>query len=138
MTEDADGWRLVLALGMILAIWRLTRLLVVDELPPVRAVREWFIKTFATISPDGDMVGGKRFGWLGHAIAYIWTCQWCMSVYVGGAVWWAADWRLSVPFPWLIIALGSGLSGLLAMVEAEHDQRWKLRDAEIERDGRRR
>jgi hypothetical protein len=131
------GWRLVLAVGLVLAVWRITRLLVVDEFPPVRAVREWFIRTFAIISVEGEMTGGRRLGGIGHAIAYIWTCPWCMSVYVGASVWAAADWRLSVPFPWLIVALGSGLSGVWGMVESEHDQRYKLRDAEIERGVRR-
>jgi hypothetical protein len=121
---------------MVLAIWRLTRLLVVDEFPPVRAVRDWFIKTFATISPDGDMVGGKHLGGLGFALAYVWTCSWCMSVWVGGAVWAAADWRLSVPYPWLILAAGSALAGVMNMVEGEHDQRFELRRLEIEKNTR--
>ncbi len=135
---NADAWRLVLAAGMVLAIWRLTRLLVVDDFPPVRAVRDWFIKTFAVISPEGEMTGGRHLGGLGHAVAYIWTCPWCMSVYVGAGVWAAADWRLSVPYPWLILAAGSGLAGLMSWVEGEHEQRYKLRELEIERDGKRR
>ena len=136
MTESGV-WRLILALSMIVAIWRATRLLVVDEWPPVRAVRDWFIRTFAQVDADGNMVGGRHLGGIGHAIAYIWTCPWCMSVYVGGLVWWAADWRLSVPYPWLIVAAGSGLSGIMAWFESEHEQRWKLRDRELEERPRR-
>lgn len=131
-----EAWRLVLAVGMVLAIWRTTRLLVVDEFPPVRAVRDWMIKTFAVISPSGEMTGGRHLGGLGHAIAYIWTCPWCMSVYVGAGVWAATDWRLSVPYPWLILALGSGLSGMMNMIESEHEQRVELRRLEIEKNAR--
>lgn len=129
---NGELWRLVLAVGMVVAVWRLTRLLVVDEWPPARAVREWFISTFGVVDGDGALVGGRRWGWVGHAVAYVWTCPWCMSPYVGGLVWWAADWRLSVPFPWLILAAGSGLAGVMSWVESEHEQRWKLRDRELE------
>lgn len=131
MTEQGV-WRLVLALSMIVAIWRITRLLVVDEWPPVRAVRDWTIRTFAVVDADGNMTGGKHLGGIGHAIAYIWTCPWCMSPYVGAGVWAAADWRLDVPFPWLILAAGSGLSGVMSWIESEHEQRWKLRQSEID------
>ncbi len=136
MTESGV-WRLILALAMVVAIWRATRLLVVDDFPPIRAVRDWFIRTFATVDVDGNMVGGKHLGGIGHAVAYVWTCPWCMSVYVGGLIWWAADWRLSVPYPWLIVAAGSGLSGIMAWFESEHEQRWKLRDRELEERPRR-
>lgn len=130
MTE-AGVWRLILAVGMVVAIWRLTRLLVLDTWPPARATRDWFVQTFGTVDAAGNLTGGRRLGGLGHAIAYIWTCPWCMSPYVGGLVWWAADWRLSVPYPWLILAAGSGLSGVMSWIESEHEQRWKLRDREL-------
>lgn len=136
MTE-AGVWRLVLAVSMIVAIWRVTRLLVLEDFPPVRAVRDWMISTFGLVDADGNLVGGRRLGGIGYAVAYIWTCPWCMSAYVGGLVWWAADWRLSVPFPWLILAAGSGLSGVMSWVESEHEQRWKIRDRDLEERPRR-
>lgn len=136
MTESGV-WRLVLALSMIVAIWRATRLLVVDDFPPIRAVRDWFIRTFAQVDADGNMVAGRHLGGIGHAIAYVWTCPWCMSIYVGAGICAAADWRLSVPYPWLIVAAGSGLSGVMAWLESEHEQRWKLRDRDLEERPRR-
>lgn len=136
MTESGV-WRLILALSMIVAIWRATRLLVVDDFPPIRAVRDWFIRTFAQVDTDGNMVGGKHLGGIGHAVAYVWTCPWCMSIYVGAAVCALADWRLSVPYPWLIVAAGSGLSGVMAWFESEHEQRWRLRDRDLEERPRR-
>lgn len=133
---SGEVWRVLLAVGMVVAVWRGTRLLVADSFPPVRAVREWFIATFGVVNADGELVGGKRLGGLGFALAYVWTCSWCMSVWVGGAVWAAADWRLSVPFPWLILAAGSALAGVMNMIEGEHDQRFELRRLEIEKNTR--
>lgn len=130
MTE-AGVWRLILAVGMIAAIWRLTRLLVSDDFPPVRATRDWFVRTFGVVDAEGNLTGGRRLGGIGYAIAYVWTCPWCMSPYVGALVWAVADWRLSVPFPWLILAAGSGLSGVMSWVESEHEQRWRLRDRDL-------
>ncbi len=136
MTESGV-WRLILALAMVVAIWRATRLLVVDDFPPIRAVRDWFIRTFGHVDADGNLAGGRHLGGIGHAVAYVWTCPWCMSIYVGAGIWAAADWRLSVPYPWLIVAAGSGLSGIMAWFESEHEQRWKLRDRDLEERPRR-
>jgi len=104
--------RLLLFVALVLAIWRTTRLLVVDEFPPVRAVREWFITTFGEISKAGEITGGKRLGGIGHALAYVWDCPWCMSVWAGAGIVALADWRLDVPYPWLIVAAGSLAAGL--------------------------
>ncbi len=128
--------RAVLALGVIIAIWRVTRLLVLDAWPPVRAIREWFIVTFGAIDADGNITGGKRWGVLGFSLAYVWTCPWCMSPWVGAALW-AIVVRVahqSLPFPWLVIAAGSGLTGLLAMVESEHEQRSAIRQITLDAD----
>lgn len=123
---------IVLVVLMIVAIWRVTRLLLKDDLPPVRLTREWFIHTFGVVA-DGKVAGGKRWGILGFSIAYIWTCPWCMSFWVGLLIWAGADWRLSVPYPWLIIAAGSGLSGMMAAVEYRIDQRADIDDRELGR-----
>ncbi len=52
-----------LVVGLVLAIWRVTRLLVVDTLPAVRVVREWFISTFGVVSEDGEVVAGRGYRW---------------------------------------------------------------------------
>ena len=129
MTETGV-WRIVLAMGMVVATWRVTRLLVSEDWPPVRVLRDWVISTFGVVNAEGELVGGRRWGIVGWYVAYVWTCPWCMSPYVAALIWWAADWRLSVPYPWLILACGSGLAGVMAWVESEHDQRWKARDHE--------
>lgn len=114
--------KLLLFVGLVIAIWRVTRLLVKDEFPPTLAIRVWAIYYFGVVTGRDEehlsVTGGKRWGKLGHAIAYIFTCPWCMSFYVGLIVWGLADWRLSVPYPWLIIAAGSGFSGVMSQVES--------------------
>lgn len=121
--------RLLLFVGLVLATWRVTRLLVVDKIRPVAVVRWWFISTFGHVNEEGQIAGGKRLGWLGWSIAYLWTCMWCMSPWVAAALWGLASWRhVSVPYPWLMIVLGSGAAGLLHMIEYEHEQRVEGRD----------
>ena len=121
-----------LIIGLIVAIERVTRLLVVDALPVVRYVREWFVPTFGVVNEDGEIVDGKGYRWarwLTFSIAYLWTCPWCMSPWVGAAIVFGS--RLDVPYPWLVIAAGSTLSGWMANLQGEHDQRWAALDIEI-------
>lgn len=118
---------------LVVTVWRVTRLLVVDEFPPVRAVRLWVVRTFAEVKADGSLGADRRWGWLGHALAYLWTCVWCMSVWVGGGVVAAATVWVSVPLPVLVVAAGSALSGVMSWVELEHDQRWAAREREVGR-----
>jgi hypothetical protein len=123
-----------LVIGLIVAIERVTRLLVVDTLPAVRVVREWFVRTFGVISEDGEVVDGKGYPWvrwLTFSIAYLWTCSWCMSPWVGAAIVFGVSSRLDVPYPWLVIAAASTLSGWMANLQGEHDQRWAALDIEI-------
>lgn len=129
---------LVLLVGLILATIRLTRLLVVDEFPPAKWLRTRIIWLFAEVDDDGvakpDRQRWGRLAGLVFPLAYLWTCPWCMSAWAGLAVWGVTDWRLSVPYPWLIVALGSLGAGLLAMAESAHEQRTALRDQQL-RDG---
>lgn len=119
----------LLWIGMVLAIWSVTRLLIKDEFPPIRVARDWFIATFGVRHErTGELIGGRP-GWgvVGYSIAYIWTCPWCMSVWVGAGLWLFADYALgfSVPLPWLLIAVGRGATGLLFMLEARVDQSYE-------------
>jgi len=124
----------LLVLGLSVATWRTTRLLIRDEFPPVRALREWMIATWGVVDKDGHIVAGRRLGGLGYAFAYLWTCPWCMSIYVAAGLVALADWRASVPLPWLVGALGAGFTGVMAWAEDAHDQRDELRRLQIERE----
>lgn len=126
--------RVLLFVGMVVATWRVARMLVLDAVRPVAAVREWFIYTFGVIDEKGHIVGGKRLGWIGWSLAYVWTCLWCMSPWAGAAIWGLAELgHVDVSYPWLIIACGSGLAGVMGMIEHEHEQRSEARDREAKR-----
>lgn len=118
---------------VVVATWRITRLLVRDEFPPVRAVRDWVTTTFADVTPSGELTPSKQWGVLGHTVAYLWTCTWCMSVWVGAGVVFTLGHWLSVPLPWLVVAAASAGAGLLNMVDVEHDQRYRRNELEIAR-----
>lgn len=128
--------RVWLVIGLIVAIERVTRLLVVDKLPAVAIVREWFISTFGVVNEDGEIADGKGYPWirwLTFSIAYIWTCPWCMSPWVGLVIWQVTERvaHLDVPYPWFVLAAASTLAGWMANLQGEHDQRWQALDIEI-------
>ncbi len=134
MTEDDGFWRFVLFVALVPTIWRVTRLLVTDEFPPVRWLREAFLRLGVT-DERGNLTGGigpRWISWLTHSIAYVWTCPWCMSPWAGAGVVALADIRFSVAYPWLIVAIASLITGLAAQSEAEHEQRWKLAQRKID------
>lgn len=117
--------RYLLFFMLIVANWRITRLLIKDTFPPVRILRDWFISTFgARDERTGDLVGGRKgWGTLGYSIAYIWTCPWCMSIYVAAATAGICELsNLDLPYPWLVIAASSGLAGWLGHLDARADQ----------------
>lgn len=87
--------------GMVATVVRGTRLLVKDEFPPARGVREFFLDTFGRFDTKGALVGGQRWGGLGHSIAYVWTCWWCMSFWLAAIAW------------GVIVALGVSVSALV-------------------------
>lgn len=68
------------ALADAAAAFRLTRLLVADEFPPIAAVREWVIER-----SDGG------------PLSYLVTCPYCMGVWVGLGI---AAARKFAPGPW--------------------------------------
>ncbi len=125
----------MLALAMVVIIVRATRLLVVDEWPPVAALRAWFVRTFATVDRLGTVVRDRkrwgRLAGLGYSIAYVWTCPWCMSIWAGAAVWGVGVWWPWIIWPSAVVALGSLLAGWDSNLQGEHDQRWKLADRKL-------
>lgn len=129
-----EVWRVLLAAALVVTIWRVTRLLLIDEFPPARWLRETFLR-LGDFDDKGTLTGGKGprwISWLTYSVAYIWTCPWCMSVWAGAAVVAIADVRYSVPLPWCIVAIASLVTGIASQAEAEHEQRWKLAQRKID------
>ena len=84
-----------------LATYRITRLLVRDSFPPIAVQRARIEERW------GD----------GSWQAYLSTCTWCASVYVGGVVIGITDYITSVPLPGWTWAAASAVAGLLASWE---------------------
>lgn len=99
----------------VLATHRLTRLVVRDEVPLVALPRDWILDRFGLYDDSGELIGGLRWGKLGWAIAYVFTCDWCMSIWVGYGlllVTWLTG--VDMPVPWLVPLVASSITGLLA------------------------
>lgn len=79
-----------------LAVYRLTRLAIVDTLPPVRAARERILQRLPVTSWQAELL----------------TCPWCLSVWIGAGVLLVRRTRL-----WRAAAFvlaGSAVSGALS------------------------
>lgn len=112
-----------------MAIVSLTRFVVKDEFPPMRWVRDAILDTFGVFDGEGNLTGGRGRAaaskGIAHSIAYLFTCPWCMSFWVGVGV---ANYLLvatDIP-PWQLIALifaARIAAGWLAMLEELLEQR---------------
>lgn len=99
----------------VLATHRLTRLVIRDEVPLVALPRDWILDTFGRYDDEGKLTGGRRLGKLGWALAYVFTCDWCMSIWVGYGlllVVWLTG--VDMPVPWLVPLVASSVTGLIA------------------------
>lgn len=104
---------------IVLAIYRITRLIISDTFPPFGIPRlhlinywypdsEWLVK-----NPDAK----PHWGSFGYSLRYLFTCPWCMSVWVGAVLIPVVDIWYDVPAPWLVWAAGSALTGLMSGIE---------------------
>ena len=85
------------ALLLALATHRVTRLVTTDSFPPVERARTAIV---------------KRYG-AGHWLPYLVTCDWCASVWIGGALTLVTALTVGVPAPLLAWAAASSVTGLL-------------------------
>lgn len=126
-------WLLLVLL--VLAAYRLTRLVIKDTFPPALWVRDRLAggwrplteadhlepvqtRTWKTTEHDGRMMRWvTRAAWSPGWLAELLTCPWCASAYVSGAVVALTDLTYGVPAPWLTgVAVWAGAS-LLASRE---------------------
>lgn len=104
MGDGAGAAAIRIAL-IVLATYRLTRLITVDAFPPVKRAREW-IEDWK--GPDS-------------ALAYLVNCAWCVSIYVGAIVVVAVD-KLTnqgVAVPVAVWLSASAITGLIATIEPD-------------------
>lgn len=88
----------LIVLGLCASTWRATRLLVKDDLPPIRAPREWLV--LRSQREDGTL------RWYGELI----TCPWCVSVWVAAAFTLATDLLVGLPVPVLTFGLAAAFA----------------------------
>lgn len=98
--------RNVLELLVALASYRLTRLLVQDQFPPIAVQRERI----------AERAGDES------AIAYLVRCPWCAGVYVSGAVTLATTLIVGLAAPILVWGAAAAAVGLLSTVDRYLDK----------------
>jgi hypothetical protein len=88
-----EMWLLVLLIcvATFRATWFVTR----DTFPPVQALRDWLDNRFGDDS----------------AVAYLFSCLWCVSVWLGAGITAATTLFTSVPLPVLVWATASAFTG---------------------------
>lgn len=98
---------------IVLVTFRTTRLIIEDTFPPVGVPREKLLNWWSP-TPDerGQTSGTPHWGALGRSLRYLFSCPWCMSVWVGALVTYIFTIYVSVPLPyaaWIVAAAGTGL-----------------------------
>lgn len=106
---------LVTVLIFVLATHRVTRLFTRDEVPVLAVPRSWVLDTFGEFDDAGNLVRSKRLGVVGWSLAYVFTCDWCMSIWVGYALLGVcALTGVDMPLPWFVPLVASTVTGLIA------------------------
>lgn len=105
-------WLLVVL--MSLTVYRCTRLIIKDTLPPVLWLRHHLVGGW------GPVVNGEasdpiyRDAWVPEWLADLWSCPWCVSGWIAGAVTLLTDLTIGVAAPVLtgfaVWALGAILA----------------------------
>lgn len=136
----------LLIILIFLTVYRGTRLITRDKLPVVFIPREAFVQRWGTYEGIGRDRDGVRRNWLVRAwrylwasefvavngidrtnlvmksLAYLWECDWCTSIWVGGAVVYTTVQYVDLPYPWLVWVASSAVTGLLTNVEEKLDK----------------
>lgn len=86
-----------------LTTFSVTRLVIKDEFPPIRWPRDRMLD----LAERHDNAFTRSY-------VYLWTCPWCMSVWVGSLVVWAFTFFVSVPLPVVAVIVARAVTGLIA------------------------
>lgn len=77
---------------LILATHRVTRLITRDAIPVIAIPREAFAQRWATFTDDKtkearrQSIGGHKTNIVMSSLAYLWECDWCVSVWVSAVL----------------------------------------------------
>jgi len=117
----------LVALLAVFATFRVTRLITRDEIPIIALPREAFVQRWATYidakTPEKRRVSltHKKTNIVMSSLAYLWECDWCMSVWVAagigiGTFHWIDAWWWQII---LLAASASAITGLIAQREPD-------------------
>lgn len=119
------SWLIVIL--TVVATHRVTRLITRDQVPVIAVPREAFAQRWATYAEaktydeKHTSLNGKKTNIVMRSLAYLWECDWCMSVWVGAATslgtyhWMTERW-----WQWVLVAAtASSVTGLIAQREPE-------------------
>lgn len=113
---------LIVITVLALATHRLTRFLTRDALPLIDIPRAAFVNRWAAYDAPEEMKGQpvhpKGTNILMRSLAYLWECDWCMSVWVGGILTLITSQLVNVPLPVLTWLAASSITGLIAQRES--------------------
>jgi|SRR5688572_3064774 len=112
---------ILLIVLICIATFRGTRLVTRDKFPFIAIPRDAFVERWGVYEAQVDKtvsINGKKTNLLMRSLAYLWECDWCSGMWVGGAVVYAATFYTAVPYPVLVWLTASAVTGLLAQTEA--------------------
>lgn len=122
----------LLTMLIMFAVYRLTRLITRDKLPLIALPREKFVERWGVYEDEPDktipigvrdrMQDGRRTNLFMRSLAYLWECDWCMSIWVGAGVVYAVNYYVDVPYPFLMWLMSSAITGILAQQETVRDK----------------
>lgn len=98
---------------MALVAYRLSRLLVEDEFPPIKWFRDKLTTPYE--SPADSEI--RRTTKVPYWMAYLISCTWCVSVWTSGAVVLVTSLTMGVPAPFLVWLALAAVAGLISHAE---------------------
>lgn len=115
----------VLAL-LALATHRITRFITRDKHPAMAIPRKKFTDRWSIYdeAPPGVKINpkvsvtGKPTNLFMRSAAYLWECDWCMAIIVGGILTLITARMASVPLPWLMWFAVASVAALIAERES--------------------
>ena len=135
----------LLVILLVLAVYRTTRFITRDKFPLMDIPRESFVQRWGVYEgvtrdvPDDkrnflvraflylfgmqwQAIGGKRTNLIMKSLAYLWECDWCTSIWIGGVIVYASTQFINVPYPFLFWLASSAATGLLTNIEEKLDK----------------
>lgn len=122
----------LLTMLIMFAVYRSTRLITRDKLPLIALPRDKFVERWGVYENEPDktipigvrdrLVDARRTNLFMRSLAYLWECDWCMSIWTGAGVVYAATFFYDVPYPVLLWLASSAVTGILAQKESVRDR----------------